>query len=197
MTRLETERLLLRPPELRDTAAITRWISDYDVSKNLATAPHPYSEDDARRFVARVTEQIARGKAHVFAIVRKDDWRLIGCTGLHLEEDRNEIGYWLGKPYWNRGYATEALKRLLAFAFRELRLACVTAGWFYDNPASGRVLEKAGFLPGGTEIRACVARGHDVDCRVATLTRHDFDCRTRTAPLRVTPAGKRDRTAAR
>lgn len=197
MTRLETERLLLRPPELRDAVAITRWMSDYDVAKNLTRAPHPYSEDDARRFVARVTDQMARRQAHVFAIVRKDDWRLIGCTGLHLDEGRNEIGYWLGKPYWNRGYATEALQRLLAFAFRELRLACVMAGWFYDNPASGRVLEKAGFLPGGTEVRACAARGHDVDCHVATLTRHDFDRCARGARLPVTRPGKRERTAAR
>jgi len=174
MARLETDRLLLRPPELRDVPAITRWMSDFDVAKNLATAPHPYGENDARAFVGRMAESAARGNGHCFAIVRKDDYRLIGCCGLHSQDGHTEVGYWLGKPFWNRGYTTEAVRRMLAFAFQDLKLASVWAGWFHDNPASGRVLEKLGFRAAGAEPRNSLARGHEVDCRNMTLTREDF-----------------------
>jgi len=174
MIRLETDRLVLRPPELRDAPDIARWVDDYDVAKNLASAPHPYTEENARAFVARMDDQWARGEGWCFAIVRKDDWRLAGCCGVHLKDGRFEIGYWLGKPFWNRGYCTEAVRRLVAFAFAELKPASVRAGWYYDNPASGRVLEKLGFLPDGAEMRGCLARGHDVTCNNVLLTAADF-----------------------
>ena len=174
MAKLETERLLLRPPEPRDVPAITRWAGDPDVARNLATLPHPYTEDDARGFVARMQESLQRGDGWCFAMVRKDDYQLIGCCGIHLKDGANEVGYWLGKPFWNRGYMTEAARRLLAFAFDELKLQSVWAGWFFDNPASGRVLEKLGFKPDGTEQRACRARGYDVTCYNMRLTRADF-----------------------
>jgi len=174
MTKLETERLLLRPPEARDAAAITRWMSDYDVAKNLSTAPHPYTEDDALFFIGRVSEKAVRGESNCFVIVRKDDWQLVGCIGVDRKDGRYEMGYWLAKPFWNRGYTTEAAGRLLAFAFNELKAGAVWAGWFHDNPASGRVLEKLGFSPDGAEPRACLARGHDVYCHMTTLTAADF-----------------------
>jgi len=174
MTGLETERLLLRPPELRDVPVIARWIGDFDIAKNLSTAPHPYTEADARGFVERMAAARARGESWSFAIVRKKDYRLIGCCGVHLKEGAYEVGYWLGKPFWNRGLTTEAARRLLAFAFDELQVESVWAGWFIDNPASGRVLEKLGFKPDGAEQRPCKARGHDVYCHKMTLTRDDF-----------------------
>lgn len=174
MARLETERLILRPPELRDAPEIARWVCDYDVAKNLSTAPHPYTEQDARGFVERMAASLQRCEGWCFAIVRKDDYKLVGCCGVHLKDGAYEVGYWLGKPFWNRGYTSEAARRLLAFAFEELRMASVWAGWFHDNPASGRVLEKLGFTPDGAEERPCRARGHDVHCNKMTLTRADF-----------------------
>jgi len=174
MTKLETKRLLLRPPALRDAPEIARWMGDFDVAKNLSTAPHPYSEEDARGFVTRMSDAHARGDAWCFAIVRKDDWRLVGCCGVHRKEGTHEIGYWLGKPFWNRGYTTEAVRRLVSFVFGELELHSVWAGWFYDNPASGHVLEKLGFKPDGAEQRPCRARGHDVYCHRMALTAGDF-----------------------
>jgi RimJ/RimL family protein N-acetyltransferase len=174
MTRLETDRLLLRPVELRDAPAITRWIGDYDVAKNLATAPHPYGEDDARAFIARVTDGLAKREGWCFAIVRKEDFQFIGCCGVRLKDGRYELGYWLGKPFWNRGYCTEAVRQLLGFAFRDLGAESVQAGWLHDNPSSGHVLEKLGFLPGGAEARTSLARGCEVHCHLSTLTREDF-----------------------
>ena len=174
MPRLETERLLLRPPEFRDVPAIATWIGDWDVAKNLASVPHPYREEDAREFVARSVEKLAHGEGYCFAIERKLDNVFMGTCGLHLEDGLFELGYWLGKPFWRQGYATEAAKKVVSFAFRELKATSLWAGWFCDNPASGRVLQKLGFRPDGAAPRGSLARGHEVTCHRTTLTREEF-----------------------
>jgi RimJ/RimL family protein N-acetyltransferase len=174
MPGLESERLLLRPPEFRDVPAITTWIGDFDVAKNLASVPHPYREEDAREFVSRSVMTRARGEGFCFVIERKADGVFMGCCGLTLKGGRFELGYWLGKPFWGEGYATEAAKKVVSFAFRELRAEGLWAGWFHDNPASGRVLEKLGARPDGSEPRGSLARGHTVLCHMVTLTREHF-----------------------
>jgi RimJ/RimL family protein N-acetyltransferase len=172
---LETERLLLRPPEAGDTPRIVTLIGDYDIAKNLSTAPHPYGEEDAKNFLARQEEGRARGQSHVFAIVPRDEGALIGSCGLHLKDDGVfEIGYWLGKPYWGQGYASEAARRLAGFGFHDLDAPVLRAGYFHDNPASGRVLEKLGAVPAGVEHRDCLARGHAVYCHMVVLDRKHF-----------------------
>ncbi|MDE2183885.1 MAG: GNAT family N-acetyltransferase [Alphaproteobacteria bacterium] len=174
MPRLETGRLLLRPPDAGDVSSITAWIGDYDVAKNLASAPHPYREDDAKAFIERMAERLAKGEGYCFSIVRKADNVFMGNCGLNLSEGRCELGYWLGKPFWGQGYATEAARKVLSFAFHDLKAESVWAGWFHDNPASGRVLEKLGARLDGFEPRTSVARGHAVACHIVTLTRAQF-----------------------
>ena len=171
---LETERLLLRPPDFRDVPAITSWIGDYDVSKNLASVPYPFRESDAHDFVAHAIEGRARGEKFDFALEQKDGVRFMGCCGVRLKDGRFRLGYWLGKPYWGHGYMSEAAKKVISFAFHDLKATSVTAGWFHDNPASGRVLEKLGFGHDGCEPALSLARGHDVYCRMMTLTRENF-----------------------
>lgn len=167
---LETERLILRPPEIGDVRHFVPLIADYDVAKNLSSVPHPYTEDAAHAFIARAAEKRARGSDFAFAVLRKNDDAYIGAAGVHPEKNW-EFGYWIGQPYWGRGYATEAARRLLAFAFEELDTDYITAGWFFDNPASGRILEKLGCVPSGTEQRECMARGGPVSCNRVVLTR--------------------------
>ena len=174
MPRLESERLLLRPPEFRDVPAITTWIGDYDVAKNLAYVPHPYREDDAREFIARTIKKLATGEGYCFAIERKKDGAFMGACGLHLEAGLFELGYWLGKPFWRQGYATEAAKKVASFAFHDLKATSIWAGWYDDNPASGRVLQKLGCRPDGCEPRHSLARGHEVACQRMALTREEF-----------------------
>ena len=174
MLKLETGRLLLRPLEAGDAPAITGLIGDYDVTKNLSRSPHPYRESDAHEFLERVSRSRASGEGFVFVILRKADGVFMGTIGLDLRNGRFELGYWLGKPFWGLGFTTEAARKLLSFAFRELKAMEVTAGWFYDNPASGRVLEKLGFKPCGGEMIECRARGESVYCNRMTLTREDF-----------------------
>ncbi len=167
--RLETERLILRPPEARDVPHFVPLISEWDVAKNLSSVPHPYTEDAALAFVERAQAKRARGEDFAFAVVARDE-TYIGAAGVHPDRDW-EFGYWIGKPYWGRGYATEVSRRLLAFAFDELKAEYVNAGWFHDNPASGRVLEKLRFIPCGTVNRESLARKESVPCHRLRLTR--------------------------
>jgi [ribosomal protein S5]-alanine N-acetyltransferase len=174
MTILETDRLLLRPPERRDVTAIASLIGDFDVSKNLGTVPHPYAEEDAMTWFAGLAERRAKGEAYQYGVTRRSDGAYMGGCGLHLKDGAFEIGYWFGKPYWRQGFATEAARRVLAFAFDELQAPLVWAGWFHDNPRSGHVLAKLGFQSKSFEKRACMARGEEVGCNLVTLSRADF-----------------------
>ena len=175
MTFLETERLLLRRPERRDIPAIVPLANNYDVAKNLSKLPHPYTAQDGEDYVANVEKQWAAGSDFPFSITRKSDGALIGGCGLHPKNGGVfEFGYWLGQPFWKQGYATEAARRLVVYAFQDLQAARVWAGWYWDNPASGHVLSKVGCTPTGQEKRPCLARGVDVDCNIAVLSREEF-----------------------
>ena len=166
MCTLESERLILRPPRPMDIQSMTVWLSDYDVARMTARVPHPYGEGDAEAFVAA-------GNANRFVIERKRDGVFLGMTGLYVDEGC-EFGYWLGKPFWGQGYATEAARRLAQFAFETLGLESLRAGWFYDNPASGHVLAKLGARHNGSQMRDCRARGMQILCHDMLLTRADF-----------------------
>ena len=174
MPGLESERLLLRPPEFRDVPAITTWIGDWDVAKNLASVPHPYRESDAHAFVGLAAQKRATGEGFCFSIVRRKDSQFIGGCGLNEEAAGWELGYWLGKPFWGQGYASEAAHRLVRFAFEELGQDSVQAGWFFDNPASGHVLAKLGARHNGSRLRESRARGVMVLCHEMLLTREEF-----------------------
>ena len=163
---LDSERLILRPPRPSDIVAMAVWLGDFDVAKNTARVPHPYIEAYAEAFVASAPE----GR---FVIQRKADGLFLGCTGFHPDSGF-EFGYWLGKPFWGFGYATEAAARLVRHGFEDLGQRSVHAGWYYDNPASGHVLAKLGARHNGSYIRDCVARGTPVLCHDMLLTRADF-----------------------
>jgi len=156
---LESDRLLLRRPERRDIPAIVPLANDYDVAKNLSTMPHPYTAQDGEAYLARLEEK-RDGADFVFAITRKTDSVYMGGIGLHRKDDGNEFGYWLGKPFWRQGYATEAARLLIGFAFDELGV---------DD-----VLAKLGCEPKGFEKRSCLARGMEIGCNLVTLSRETY-----------------------
>ena len=163
---LESERLRLRPPRPSDIHSMTAWLSDYDVARMTSRVPHPYGESDAEDF-------IAMGEANRFVIERKGDGLFMGMAGIHAD-DGYEFGYWLGRPFWGFGYATEAAQRLVTYAFTVLDVDQLHAGWFYDNPASGHVLAKLGARHNGSAMRECRARGMALLCHDMLLTRADF-----------------------
>ena len=171
---LESERLILRPPRPTDIQSMTVWLSDFDVARMTSRVPHPYGEGDAETFLAMADE-------HRFVIQRKSDGLFLGMVGLYAQDGPEigaafgyEFGYWLGKPFWGFGYATEGAHRLVSHAFEGLGQDAVHAGWFYDNPASGRVLAKLGARHNGSAMRDCRARGRAVLCHDMLLTRADF-----------------------
>lgn len=153
-----TTRLFLRPAWPEDWQAVLGGIADEGVVRNLARAPWPYGPDEARAFTSRAQDPCRPN----FLLIRAADGQPIGSAGMgdHLGEP--EIGYWIARPYWGQGYATEAAGGVLEVA-RLLGYRRLHAGHFIDNPASGRVLRKLGFVPTGvTRPRLSCARGHEV-----------------------------------
>ena len=136
--------------QLRDintvsSSQIQQLANNYAVKKNLRDFfPFPYSVEDAEFFL----ESAAVGSmGHVFALYADQAFIGIGSLIPQKQEHRinAEIGYWIGEPYWGKGYATAAVKQLVTFAFEELDLLRVYAGVYDYNIASMRVLEKSGF----------------------------------------------------
>ncbi|HEX3483540.1 MAG TPA: GNAT family N-acetyltransferase [Micropepsaceae bacterium] len=173
---LETERLLLRPPRAADISHFVPLLADFDVAKNLSRVPHPYTEDDACAFIVRAAHGWASGEDLSFAILRKVPDAYIGMCGIHPQRGW-EMGYWIAKPLWRQGYASEAATRLVAFGFEELGAERLAAEWFHDNPVSGRVLERLGFQPSGETMSHCLARGHLVPSHIVALDRHAYKTR--------------------
>jgi ribosomal-protein-alanine N-acetyltransferase len=139
---LRTERLTLRPFEAADAPLIKQLAGEREVALNTQMIPHPYPDGAAEEWIAAQVEKNEQG-SFTFAI---DDGRLVGGIGLRVQRefDRAEAGYWLGVPYWGRGYATEALGAIIRYGFGELKLNRIYAGYFNRNAASGRVMEKNG-----------------------------------------------------
>ena len=138
---LETKRLALRAARLEDAKAVAALANDRRIAENTARIPYPYQLADAEQFIAGASK---KGEAAYLVTLR--DGTIVGACGLMFrEDDAPEIGYWLGVPYWNKGYATEALHALIDYAFTDLPHDAVQAGARVTNPASRRVLEKCGF----------------------------------------------------
>jgi RimJ/RimL family protein N-acetyltransferase len=144
---LATQRLVLRAPGREDVKAIAHLANDRRIAVNTARIPHPYSLGDAEGFIAAVNRR--DGEA-AFAITL--DATLIGVCGVDPRENGPEIGYWLGVPYWGQGYATEAVRALIDYAFADLEHEALQAGARVTNPASRRVLEKCGFQWTGVQL---------------------------------------------
>jgi RimJ/RimL family protein N-acetyltransferase len=155
---LETERLVLRRPTLADVKAIARLANDRRIAQNTSRIPHPYAVSDAEIFIQFVAQQ---PRDTNFVILRDGD--LVGNIGIDIGKvDAPEIGYWLGVPYWGQGYATEAARAVIDYAFEEFGPPELRAGARVVNPASRRVLEKCGFQWTGVELRKVLSLGSSV-----------------------------------
>lgn len=155
---LQTDRLILRPYSLADVADLVRLAGAREVAATTLRIPHPYTEQDARDFIAaRLAEsETAAAPETRFAITLRCDGQFCGGTGFRLDHDHQhaELGYWLGVPFWGQGYATEAARAMLAYGFDQLALHRIYASHFAHNRPSGRVLQKIGMRHEG-----CL-RGH-------------------------------------
>jgi ribosomal-protein-alanine N-acetyltransferase len=161
--RIELGDYLLRDFRSEDAPALARYADNYKIWANLRDAfPRPYRLEDARAFIARVT---AEQPATVFAIA--DGNEAIGSIGLMPGRDVHrlsaELGYWLAEPFWGRGIMTRAVRAMVDYAFTELKLQRVHAEPFTGNPASSRVLVKAGFRLEGVMRAGAVKEGKILD----------------------------------
>jgi [ribosomal protein S5]-alanine N-acetyltransferase len=129
---------------LEDAEAIQRLASDADVAATTRI-PHPYPENGARDLISGQLKERAEGTGYIFTI--KDRQELVGLCGLHGIEGASarELGFWIGRPFWGKGYASFGVKMVLQFAFQNLRLERVGSSALESNAASRRVLEKSGF----------------------------------------------------
>ena len=143
---LLTERLLLRSFTLEDAADVQRLANDRDIAAMLPNMPHPYEDGMAEKWIHSCYGKFDKDEALNFAIALRINKNLIGGIALKLDlkNENAELGYWIGKPYWNRGYCTEAAKAIVAYSFEVLKLNRIYAYHFTRNPASGRVMEKIG-----------------------------------------------------
>ncbi|HYF04493.1 MAG TPA: GNAT family N-acetyltransferase [Patescibacteria group bacterium] len=143
---LYTERLILRPMTLDDAPRIKELAGAREIAETTANIPHPYEDGMAEEFIRPHAENYAAGTQAVFAITLRETGELIGAVGLMIKpQDENaEMGYWLGKEYWNRGYVTEAAREVIKFGFKELNLHRIHAHYFSRNIASGKIMQKIG-----------------------------------------------------
>ena len=149
---IESERMVLTVAMPTDAEDVVELFGTPEASANTLTLPYPYTLADAHEFVERVRVGVEADVKITFVIRRLDDKRAVGTIGITIEPEhrRAELGYIIGKEHWGNGYATEACGAVIAYSFDTLGLHKLTAAWFTDNPASGRVLEQLGFENEGT-----------------------------------------------
>jgi RimJ/RimL family protein N-acetyltransferase len=143
---LRTARLLLRSFERGDIPAIVRLAGAREISATTLRIPYPYSEPDAENFIAQMDGECQAGHSATFAVTILRGGELCGAVGFAIESvhQHAELGYWIGVPYWGRGFATEAASAVVTFGFETLKLHRIYAHHFAENHASRRVLEKIG-----------------------------------------------------
>lgn len=167
--RIETDRLVLRPPERADLDDIVTEINDFAVVRMLARVPFPYGLSDAERYL----DWSQHSRKDLNLIVTRSG-RAIGCMALTDIRGECEFGYWLGRSHWRQGYASEAGKAFLAYCFADPAIKSIRAGAYLDNPASLQVQKKLGFEQTGLSRRQSLARGQLVEHIDTVVTRARF-----------------------
>lgn len=150
---LITERLTLRPFVADDAFNVERLAGMREIADTTLNIPHPYPHGGAGDWIGLHTPAWNEGSSATFAIVATDSAKLVGAISLMIKREhrRAELGYWIALDSWNRGYATEASRRVIDFGFEVLGLHRIEARHFLRNPASGRVMRKLGMQQEGVE----------------------------------------------
>ena len=153
---LETKRLILRPFAMSDAAAVQRLAGEWEIADTTLNIPHPYEDGMAEEWIATHEPRFEKGEICNFAITLRDSGDLIGAVGLVITRrfDHAELGYWIGKPYWGKGFCTEAARAVIDYGFTNLGLHRIHASHMSRNAASGRVMENIGMR------QEAVLRGH-------------------------------------
>ena len=167
---METERLILRPWRESDAEALFKYASDPDVGPRAGWPPHKSVEESLEVIRTFFNND------HTWALELKETGEPIGCIGYYTYGESNikigendaELGYWIAKPYWNKGLCTEALRVMIDYCLNVKGFKVLWSDFFVDNPASGRVMEKCGFRDTG-EINWCSHLYHAKDRPVKVM----------------------------
>lgn len=162
---LETARLVLRPFTLADAPIVQRLAGAVEVADTTQNIPHPYPDGAAELWIASHADRFAAGTVITFAIVLRATAELLGAIGISLSPRHHlgELGYWIGAPYWNKGYTTEAAAAVIDYGFETLGLHRIQARHFTRNPASGRVMQKVGMTFEGIQRESVLKNGRYED----------------------------------
>jgi len=173
---IETERLVLNRFEKDDAFLLSKYISEPTIRDMLRKLPNSYGIDEAEKWINEHGELFLNRKAIIFAIRLKEEKALTGSIGLHtfFQQHSCEIGYWIAKPYHNKGFATEALKHTVRFAIEELRIVRVFSRCFARNKNSISVLQKAGYTYEGCMRKGYFKSGKFEDINVYSILSEEF-----------------------
>ena len=174
---LETARLLLRPFVLPDAPDVQRLAGAPEVADTTLNLPHPYEVSDAEQWISGQPARFASGSSVAYAITRREDGLLLGAISLmeiSAWHHRAELGYWLGVPFWNQGYMTEAATAMVGYGFSGLGLHKINAVHFARNPASGRVMQKIGMSREGVQRQQVCKNGVFEDNAIYGLLTEEY-----------------------
>lgn len=188
---LETERLVLRQPVMADAPRLARLLDNFAVAGNLSRVPYPYRLSDAKWWL-RLWRADSPAEETNFAIELPGEG-LVGIVGLHADTPGTVIGYWLGEPYWNRGFMSEAAAACVDWFMGTTHADRLHCGAFHFNKASLAIQRKLGFTELSTSTRLCLARGEEVRHIDTELTRTTWTTRQALASAATTGAHKENR----
>jgi len=174
--KLFTNRLILRPISLADTDRVYNLLQNPKIADNTCAMPYPYLKENAVEWIKSLEIPNKIKKQIVFGITLRSIDELIGVIAFDIEDSINEcsIGYWLGKDYWGKGYATETLAKMIEYGFTELKLTSVSATHFSGNIQSGKVMKKCGMKYVGENVKYIPVRKRKENLVSYKITQGDF-----------------------
>jgi len=174
---LKTDRLTLRPFALDDANVLRPLVGDKDIAATTLSIPHPYPDGEAERWISKTHEKYQEGIAAAFAIILNDTGKIVGSISIWIEHKHShaELGYWIGKPYWNNGYCTEAGQAILSYGFKERDLNRIHAHHMTKNPQSGKVMQKMGMSYEGTLRQHVMKDGKYQNLAIYAITKDQYN----------------------
>ena len=173
---LHGERVTLAPFRLEDAPLVQHYAGDEAVARTTLHIPHPYPDGMAEEWIASHAAHFAQERNVVYAI-RSPEGELYGAIDLelYLREARAVLGYWIAVPFWNRGYCTDAARCVIKYAFANLAIDRIEATHWVENPASGRVMLKAGLRRTGFLEGHVMKNGVLIDVIAYVLARREYE----------------------